>query len=154
MKKLLLLCALCLLLPSVAWAAPNGNDAVKLVRSFYVENFNIEKLPLSSRLDHLFQAASDNAKKTGGVVEGLDFDWISSSQDTEKGYQKTARFSLLSFSPSHATVRVTFTNYKARNDLRYSLITEHNRWKVDNIRGVGKDKWDLAEMLARGAKEK
>ena len=150
---LLTLAALVAAPPAQAQAQTQA-EPMALVKSFYVANFNDEKMPLSARLAKLLDAAIANSKKINSPVEGLDFAWTMNAQDAEDGWEKSAKISETKRQDDRATVRALFRNNKRDNELLFDMVREGGKWKVDDISSVLRDKWVLSQMLLRGAKEK
>ena len=144
--------ALLVLLAPLAARAQSG-EAIDLVRSFYVPGFDEEKMPLSSRLKTLFDAALANSKQHDMPVSGLDFSWILNAQDAEPGFDKTLQFAELKRTPNAATIRVTFRNGR-QEELRYEMKREGGKMVVDDIHYVTGQPTSLGKMLVEGANEK
>lgn len=150
----ILLAALALALglsPQVFAQAP-GSQPLELVRSFYQPGYDEEKMPLSTRLEKLADAAIANSRKHNAPVTGLDFSWILNAQDAEPGFDKTLKFSEVKRSANDASIRVTFSNGR-EEELLYEMKQQNGKWVVDDIRYLRGQPTTLSKMLETGAKE-
>lgn len=150
----ILLAALALALglsPQVLAQAP-ASQPLELVRSFYQPGYDEEKMPLSTRLEKLADAAIGNSRKHNAPVTGLDFSWILNAQDAEPGFDKTLKFSEVKRSANEAAIRVTFTNGR-EEELLYEMKQQNGKWVVDDIRYLRGQPTTLSKMLETGAKE-
>ena len=75
----------------------------------------------------------------------LDFDPIVGAQDYEiSGLSVVTDGAVAN---SHATVRAHFSNLGRETEIRYDLLWQDGRWRIDNVRGAD---WDLRQIAQGG----
>jgi hypothetical protein len=91
------------------------------------------------------------AHKTGDGLGAVDFDVATNSQGMEV---KSFKAKTLSQDASHASVVASLApnnwvrKSERENEIRYDLIWEHGRWKIDDIHSVIEPKsWSLRALL-------
>ena len=129
-----------------AAAAQSKDDPVATVRAFYAKDSIRAAQFYSKRLKALF---AEEDRKAGGEIGNLDFAFHVNAQDTEDGWEKTLRLELLSRAASRAEVKAAFKNFEPQ-DIRYDMVLENGRWLIDDARSLGKTRWRLSTILARG----
>jgi hypothetical protein len=108
---------------------------------------------LSRRLTALWAQCDTRAHKTSDGLGPVDFDVATNSQGME-----VKRFTVKTVSQdaSHASVvaRLVPNNWvrksERENEIRYDLVWEHGRWKIDNIHSVIEpNTWSLRVILTQ-----
>jgi Protein of unknown function (DUF3828) len=127
-------------------AAQSQDDPVATVRAFYAKDSIRAAQFYSKRLKALF---AEDDRKAGGEIGNLDFAFHVNAQDTEDGWQKTLRLALLSKAEKRAEVKAAFKNFEPQ-DIRYDMVLENGRWLIDDARSLGKTRWRLSTILAKG----
>jgi len=97
------------------------------------------------------QWAKMDARTPKGEVGAVDFDPITNSQDPDVASFKVTPEKQQT---DKATLAVTITGHRnerkeqADNVIRYDLVREAGRWKIDDIRGAVDGKpWSIRQML-------
>ena len=129
-----------------AAAAQSKDDPVATVRAFYAKDSIRAAQFYSKRLKALF---AEDERRAGGEIGNLDFAFHVNAQDTEDGWEKTLRLSLVAKNASRAEVKAAFKNFGPQ-DIRYDLVLENGRWLIDDARSLGKTRWRLSTILAKG----
>lgn len=144
--------------PGNAGARASEAKPVVLVRSFYVFDFDEETIPLSRRLKALRERVEAASLQFKRPMAGLMHEWILGPQDPDNpaadGWQKSARVIERARSTRSATVIVTFrmrSDKRNRDEVRFSLLKENDRWVVDDIHYRSGDE-TLSELLKYGAR--
>jgi hypothetical protein len=146
------------LLPVPALAEANkpagaaDDDPLALVRAIYADESGEYEVHFSRRLKALHDAAVAKSNEVEGPVAGLDFDFPTNSQDADPGLRKTLKYAVASKSDAAATVRVTFKNGKTAEELVFDLVSEGGKWRLDEVRSVKGEGWQLSKLYEQGAK--
>jgi hypothetical protein len=143
--RILIALALVLGLTGAA-GAQSKDDPIATVRAFYAKDSIRASQFYSKRLKALF---AEEERKAGGEIGNLDFAFHVNAQDTEEGWEKTLRLTLTSKAASRAEVKAAFKNFEPQ-DIRYDLVHENGRWLIDDARSLGKTRWRLSTILAKG----
>lgn len=133
--------------------AQGADDALKVVRGFYVVEVSPDYAPYSKRLDTLWQAALKRSKELNEPVAGLDFAFYMNGQDSEDDYLKSVQVNLANQDGSRAQINVTFQN-GGPQELIYSMVREADAWRVDDVRSTKGEAWLLSDLLREGAATK
>lgn len=134
--------------PADASASRAITDPSTVVRGFYdpylVPDGQIpplaEAAPWSTQMAADLDAMFARSQAQGEPI--LDFDPIIDAQDYQLSDVRTTTDSIVE--NSHATVRASFTNAGAREEVLYDLVWQDDRWKVDNVRT---SEWDLRTIV-------
>jgi hypothetical protein len=97
----------------------------------------------SARLQKLM--AADRKRTPKGEVGRLDFDPFVNGQDWEI---KKLVVSETGRKGDRATVRATFDNFDAPQDIEFQLVRRQQRWLIDEIASHRKPRWTLSKILA------
>lgn len=154
MSRVLGLCLLAILLfgcTDRVHPTPGGvTDPVTVVRQLYRPAGHDRGAAYSRRLEALYQAALKNAKVRDIPVSGLDFDFAVNGQEVEPDTYRSAQVALLRQGDGRAEVRASFRN-RGDQELRYSLVLEGGRWRIDEVTSTTGDGWRWSDMLVQGA---
>ena len=104
--------------------------------------------PPRPRSHHRARPARRDRREAGGEVGRLGFDFRVNGQDTEDGWEKTLRLTVVSFAEDRAEIGAAFRNFTAQ-DIRYSLVREDGRWLIADARSLNPERWRLTEILSR-----
>ena len=139
------LLALLLLAGSTPARAQSATDPAETVRAFYrADSINAVRF-YAKRLRALY---ARDRREAGGEVGRLGFDFRVNGQDTEDGWEKTLRLTVVSFAEDRAEIGAAFRNFTAQ-DIRYSLVREDGRWLIADARSLNPERWRLTEILSR-----
>jgi hypothetical protein len=133
-------------------AAADDDDPLTLVRSIYAVESGGHEVYFSRRLKALYDAAVAKSNDIDGPVAGLDFDFSTNSQDADPGLRKTLKYAVAAKTAAAASIRVTFKNGKTPEELVYDLVNEGGKWRIDEVRSVKNEGWQLSKLYEQGAK--
>jgi hypothetical protein len=132
--------------------AADDGDPLALVRAVYANESGEHEVYFSRRLKALHDAAVAKSNEVEGPVAGLDFDFPTNSQDADPGLRKTLKYAVAAKTAAAATIRVTFKNGKTPEELVYDLVNEGGKWRIDEVRSVKGEGWQLSKLYEQGAK--
>ncbi len=109
----------------------NGSIDDKRVSAFFTKSLRAALKAMNARSKNLNEPI-------------LDFDPVTDSQDP--------MVRRLSIAPqSEGVVEATFYSGEVKHVVRYLFKKEDGAWKIDDIAGLGDDKWDLRDIIKPGA---
>jgi hypothetical protein len=107
----------------------------------------------SHALTTLWANCDARARETKDELGAVDFDVATNSQGMEV---KSFTLKTLSQEASHASVVARLAPYKwvrkseRENEIRYDLVWEHGRWKIDDVHSVVEpNTWSLRALLTQ-----
>ena len=150
-------------------AQPSAGDPVAIINAIYaraakgkgdgggtfiIENKAAKAKYLSKSLIELWAKA--NAHTPKGDVPPIDFDPVTNSQEPDvKSFKVVAEKQ----EADKAVIAVTITGHLLRfkvsdNTIRYDLVREDGKWKIDDISGtIDGEAWSIRGLLNESLKE-
>jgi len=150
-------------------AQPSAGDPVAIINAIYaraakgkgdgggtfiIENKAAKAKYLSKSLIELWAKA--NAHTPKGDVPPIDFDPVTNSQEPDvKSFKVVAEKQ----EADKAVIAVTITGHLLRfkvsdNTIRYDLVREDGKWKIDDISGtIDGEAWSIRALLTESLKE-
>jgi hypothetical protein len=134
--------------------APQDSPAIAAVRAVFAAYLNPTPTPLgpsadwtgfrSKSLAALYAGLPD--KQLASETPILDFDPVIGGQDwrlSNVAYAQTP-----GADASKTTVTATFKNFDEPRQIAFDLVQEDGAWKVDNIRSLGEETYDVRAIFA------
>jgi len=122
--------------------------------TFIIENKAAKAKYLSKSLIELWAKADAHTPK--GDVPPIDFDPVTNSQEPDvKSFKVVAEKQ----EADKAVIAVTITGHLLRfkvsdNTIRYDLVREDGKWKIDDISGtIDGEAWSIRALLTESLKE-
>jgi len=149
---------------ALAGGAPAADDPAAPVAALYVAeqagrpalaDARLRAATLTRGLDALYGRAEAEERATGDVL--IDFDAVTNSQGAEV---KAYGLKVERRDPRHASVVATINPGDWRraspreNVIRFALVVEGGRWRVDDISGVSEPTaWSLRDVLEQNLRQ-
>ena len=135
---------------------PGVEDPALTVRNLYPDPPALAdgELPLTPRLQQLFESDDRRVCELDTPIGRLDFDWVVNGQDfliTDVSVETVETYAGLEDEPERVVVIARFKNFDTPNELRYYWEKAEDGWRLDDVASVSDEfPWTLSLLLKYG----